>query len=234
MKVLKKYAAAALCAALIFTFAACNGDQNNNSSTTADSSTGSTVSQEAETGSSNVEGETSSSNSAVDSSSDVAASEDTSTDGDIISQPEDYTYVPEISVGDADFQSAFKANPIDEKYNADLSVATSAPKIVEVNTTAADSWIKMIDLAYQQALETAADDAAKAEITKGQEEWEAAKEQSLADIESEYEGDEVAMELVVPEQKMRFYRERAATLLEICYRNSGEMPAFDGAMGAAG
>ena len=117
-------ACAGLCAAMVFSLAACADTEN---SSLVSSQAPSTPSSSAPV------------SSAPESSEFVPA--------------EDLIPSEEPTSGTEDFETAFSQNPIDQKYDDDYAIASSFSMMRQACDTAAKSWKNMIDTAFRAAMD---------------------------------------------------------------------------------
>lgn len=129
---------------------------------------------------------------------------------------------PESSqVADQDFETAFADNPIDQKLQDDLDLATSTSKIQQAYNDAAKRWNTLITTAYEQAQTTLKGQDLET-VTQDQQTWESGLDASLEEIRSANSEDA----LTASEKVVDFYRQRAKEICQAIYTVTGQMPAF--------
>lgn len=137
--------------------------------------------------------------------------------------------MPGTSVGTSDFQTEFDKNPIDETYNTEMQNAASQSKVQEIITIAQNSWKNAVSTAYEEALTSSTDEAAKSTLQAEQEEWVSTLDDELQKLR-----DAAADGLTGEYQVMMYYRARTAELLNTVYENTGTFNQPDGTVHGAG
>ena len=99
---------------------------------------------------------------------------------------------PESSAAPAEgFEAEFAANPIDQRLEEDLMMASSSSLVLQAYDTAAGFWQDVIDTAYAQAEEALSTDE-YAVVQQEQGDWEAALEPAVQEIRAQHGEDEMA------------------------------------------
>lgn len=136
---------------------------------------------------------------------------------------------PESSAAPAEgFEAEFAANPIDQRLEEDLMMASSSSLVLQAYDTAAGFWQDVIDTAYAQAEEALSTDE-YAVVQQEQGDWEAALEPAVQEIRSQHGEDEMAAASAVVD----FYKERAKSLCQSIYNATGALPQFPNTSGEA-
>ena len=126
------------------------------------------------------------------------------------------------------FEAEFAANPIDQRLEEDLMMASSSSLVLQAYDTAAGFWQDVIDTAYAQAGEALSTDE-YAVVQQEQGDWEAALEPAVQEIRSQHGEDEMAAASAVVD----FYKERAKSLCQSIYNATGALPQFPNTSGEA-
>ena len=136
---------------------------------------------------------------------------------------------PESSAAPAEgFEAEFAANPIDQRLEEDLMMASSSSLVLQAYDTAAGFWQDVIDTAYAQAEEALSTDE-YAVVQQEQGDWEAALEPAVQEIRAQHGEDEMAAASAVVD----FYKERAKSLCQSIYNATGALPQFPNTSGEA-
>ena len=136
---------------------------------------------------------------------------------------------PESSAAPAEgFEAEFAANPIDQRLEEDLMMASSSSLVLQAYDTAAGFWQDVIDTAYAQAEEALSTDE-YAVVQQEQGDWEAALEPAVQEIRAQHGEDEMAAASAVVD----FYKERAKSLCQSIYNTTGALPQFPNTSGEA-
>ena len=125
---------------------------------------------------------------------------------------------PESSAAPAEgFEAEFAANPIDQRLEEDLMMASSSSLVLQA-----------YDTAYAQAGEALSTDE-YAVVQQEQGDWEAALEPAVQEIRAQHGEDEMAAASAVVD----FYKERAKSLCQSIYNATGALPQFPNTSGEA-
>ena len=119
------------------------------------------------------------------------------------------------------FDALFAENPLYDKLEEDLLLASSSTLIQQAYSNAVSLWQEAISLALKATQEVCPQDQAQ-KIAQEQAEWEAGLEGETEAIRQEYEGDALSSYPVI----LELYRSRAEELYRAAYEASGEMPPF--------
>ncbi|WP_369298522.1 hypothetical protein [uncultured Neglectibacter sp.] len=146
-------------------------------------------------------------------------------------EPESSHFVPApdlistpSGIEEGTFEYAFSQNPIDKKYDADYSLASSLSMMRQACNQAARNWKNMVDVAYAAALEVTPEDDQSA-LVQQQTEWEMDLDSRIEEIREEA-GDSNEGILTSARQVVLLYRDRAMTLCRIKYEADGALPDF--------
>lgn len=147
-------------------------------------------------------------------------------------EPESSWFIPAddlipdgVEEGTEGFEGLFSQNPIDKKYDADYARAMSFSPMLQACDEATASWEKMMDTAFQAALDTLSGQE-RDSLQEDQDIWERNAAQQTETAESEAGSDNTAI-LTAAKEKVLLYRERAKELCQIVYEASGAMPEFE-------
>lgn len=129
------------------------------------------------------------------------------------------------TVGETDpFEEEFSQNPIDKKYDADYSLASSFSMMRQACNEAASRWESMVETAFTGALEVLSEEE-QAALLEAQDKWRVKVADDIAAIREE-NGDSNEGILTSSKQIVLLYRERAKELCRIKYDADGTLPIF--------
>ncbi len=129
------------------------------------------------------------------------------------------------SVGETDpFEEEFSQNPIDKKYDADYSLASSFSMMRQACDEAAGRWESMVETAFTGAMEVLPEEEQSA-LLEAQDKWRVKAADDIAAIRKE-NGDSNEGILTSSKQIVLLYRERAKELCRIKYDADGALPIF--------
>lgn len=144
--------------------------------------------------------------------------------------------IPNSGVEEDDpFELVFSQNPIDKKYDADYSVASSFSLMHRACDDAADAWKRMVKTAFQSALEVTAESDREA-LRAEQNDWEEELSDRLRAIREDA-GDGNEGILTAARETVLVYRDRVKALCRIKFEGDGSLPDFpdpDGEVSAVG
>ncbi len=134
------------------------------------------------------------------------------------------TSTPEPSPA-ADFETLFKANPVDAQLEEDLAMAMTTRSIVQAYEQAANSWQGLLDNLFRSTQETLPEKDQET-FRQEQETWQNGQDEAIADIQTKSgEGDDGL--ITVACETMEFYRDRAYEICKVYYSANQTLPDFE-------